>query len=174
VTAAAGETRSPKPGAGGFTPLFNGNDLLGWRTNPALPAPWTVANGAIRSTSNGRYYTNRNDYRNFHLRAELKVDPECVGGILFRSTLGTRMEDNYAVRINTLSDASDHGRTGSLVVSYHDKELQKTIGSVETDRVRPGDWFTLEVIAVANRFEVRLSDQKVTEAVDAENTYTQG
>ena len=59
----------------GFTPLFNGKDLRGWKVHPSQPGNWRVVKGLITASSSTatNLYTERADYKDFHLRFEMKL-----------------------------------------------------------------------------------------------------
>lgn len=78
----------------GFTPLFNGRDLSGWRVSPTarhgVRPDFHVAHGMILGTqsplgSGGLLLTERS-YRNFEFYMEVKPDWGNDSGILFRTT----------------------------------------------------------------------------------------
>jgi hypothetical protein len=159
--------------ASAFVSLFNGENLAGWKKSPFGKGDWVVRDGAIQTTCNGRLYTDRGDYRDFHLRAELKTETNCLGGVNFRSAISDHRESTYHVHVNTLQAHSDHPKTGSLSRDVHtgsDTVLQ----AVETDLVRPQQWFTLEVIAIGRHFIVKINGKQVAEGDDLENAYDRG
>ena len=61
----------------GFTPLFNGVDLTGWKTAPEGGTDWRVENGILVGQGGGvpfgDLYTQRDDFADFHLRCEMRV-----------------------------------------------------------------------------------------------------
>ena len=78
----------------GFTSIFNGRDLSGWRVSPTarhgIRPDFRVAHGMILGTqqplgSGGLLLTERT-YRNFELHMEVKPDWGNDSGILFRTT----------------------------------------------------------------------------------------
>ena len=162
-------------GASEFVPLFNGTNLSGWKTNPVKPVDWVVRDRAIQTTSNGRLYTDRGNYSDFHLRAELKAEANCLGGVFFRSAISDHgRESTYAVHINTLQSHSKHPKTGSLTRGVHETGSDTVLQAVESDLVRPQQWFTLEVIAVGRHFIVKIDGKQVAEGDDPDNTYDRG
>jgi hypothetical protein len=92
----------------GFTPLFNGKDLEGWRggdtADPrkldALPAEerekkiaemtadmrkhWSVENGELVNDGKGKYATTVRDYGNIELLVEYRTVPKADSGIYLR------------------------------------------------------------------------------------------
>jgi hypothetical protein len=70
-----------------FLPLFNGWDTTGWRTHSKEPGRWRVENGILISPVKeaGSLYTKRDDFTDFHLRVEARIDDKGDSGIWFRS-----------------------------------------------------------------------------------------
>ena len=66
---------STVPPATGFVPIFNGRDLTGWTTHSSQPNGWSVKGGLlIGQDAMGYLYTDRDDYADVHVRAEVRVD----------------------------------------------------------------------------------------------------
>src|SRR5207248_215904 len=59
----------------GFSPLFNGKNLDGWKPHDKLPGNWRVENGVLIGSGPtcGFLYTKRDDYKNFHLRVQARI-----------------------------------------------------------------------------------------------------
>ena len=69
-----------------FAPLFNGKDLTGWKTHPSLPDLWRVERGVLIGPDSGGYlYTERGDYKDFHLRLESRIGEGVNSGVYFRA-----------------------------------------------------------------------------------------
>jgi serine/threonine protein kinase len=85
------ELPATPPPSDGFVQLFNGQDLTGWKFHPDHPGHWEVQNGILRgSKRQSHLFTERGDYKNFHLRAEVKINQGGDSGILFRAPLELR------------------------------------------------------------------------------------
>jgi hypothetical protein len=78
----------------GFTALFNGTDLTGWKRHDGLPGEtkptgkWTVENGAIVGVQDppgkGGFLTTTGTFRDFELTLETKIDWPFDTGIFLR------------------------------------------------------------------------------------------
>lgn len=56
--------------------LFNGKDLTGWKTRPGKPGNWQVIDGILVGSKDPEcLFSPRDDYQNFHLRAEVAISP---------------------------------------------------------------------------------------------------
>ncbi len=76
VLAAAGTATAADPVPAGFTPIFNGKDLTGWKATGKADA-WAVEEGAIVCKSGGGgYLLTEKEYGNFELRFAYKWSKE--------------------------------------------------------------------------------------------------
>lgn len=104
----------------GFTSLFNGRDLLGWRGNPKI---WSVRDGAItgQTTPNNRVSENTfltwagGDVKDFELRLQFRLE-NGNSGIYFRSKERTAMHPEPL--IGCQADFSEDGRWTGVIMEY--------------------------------------------------------
>jgi serine/threonine protein kinase/formylglycine-generating enzyme required for sulfatase activity len=168
TSAAPVAAANPAQSDDGFVPLFNGKDKAGWQTHPSQPGNWRVENGILigsGSEKNQPYisershlYTERGDFKNFHLRVEARINDGGNSGLYFRSTSGpVRPADHptfpYGYEAQIDSTAVDPNRTGSLYAGG-----VVVVGVTDT-LVPAGQWFTEEVIAQGNQFVVKVNGQ---------------
>src|SRR5262249_50602392 len=70
--------------AEGFTPLFDGKSLTGWAAASGGTGMWKIEGGALTCAGPSDYLlTVRNDFGDFHLRAEVKINANGNSGIYF-------------------------------------------------------------------------------------------
>ena len=86
-----------------FHALFDGKNLDEWDDQPNKFMLAGVQEGYLVTMSNGKLYTKRDDYRNFHLRVEIKAEPYCLGSLFFRAVPLEGRDDTYTVRIRAVS-----------------------------------------------------------------------
>jgi hypothetical protein len=173
----------PPAAADGFAPLFNGRNFDGWTSPGDALRAWRVGDGAIRTTTAGTIGTERGDFGDFHLRAELKADLGYSGHLYFRASDLPGPLDGYGVLVttvpvpaqfNTVDEHEARARTGTLVRSTRQPTALETLAPLENDLIRPDLWFTLEVIAIGPHVDERLDGTDVLEVDDPERTYQQG
>ncbi len=151
----------------GWIPLFNGRDLTGWTKAGKGSGKWQVVGGVLSSTpGSGECYlsTERDDFADFHLRVEAKVDDGGNGGVLFRCQKNAPIvwQAGYEAQIN--STQSDSQKTGSLY------NLAKV-----TDRLVPPDtWFTLEVIAEGKHLRILVDGKQAVDYTDPGPKWSRG
>ncbi len=151
----------------GFVPLFNGKDLTGWKPHPNQPGNWRVENGVlIGSGSASHLFSDRDDYKDIHLRVEARINSGGNSGVFFRTQFGPAFPAGYKAQIN--STHKDPYKTGSLYMHGG-----PTIG-VGPSPVPPNQWFLLEVIASGNHIVISVNGKTVTDHTDDARRFTTG
>jgi hypothetical protein len=154
--------------------LFDGKDLVGWKTHPSQPGDWRVEYGIIIGSGQhaSHIYTERGDCKDFHLLVEARVNDGGNSGVLFRSHFGTDRPTNrplwpsgYEAQINATH--KDPKKTGSLLglgpmVVLHESP------------VPPREWFILEVIAQGNHIVISINGRTTAEYTDEKRAYISG
>ncbi len=137
--------------------LFNGKDLTGWKTHPAQRDNWRVENGALVGSgpTTSYLYTERGDYGDFHLRVEARINHQGNSGIYFRGdSIRSTTPDFFFGHEAAIyySRPNDSGQTGSLCTG-----TGASLVNVRGWSGRPGEWFTLEVIAEGNHIVIKVN-----------------
>ena len=160
----------------GWVQLFNGKDLSGWKMHEKQPKGWQVKDGVLEGS--GPYvshlFTERGNFADFHLRAQVKINDQGNSGIYFRvpfdvSRLGMFPTGYEAQILNGLqynrgNKVVENNLTGSLYgLAPFDKLL-----------VLPDTWFTLEVIAKDNHIVIKVNGQTTVDYHDPERRRVRG
>lgn len=158
----------------GWVSLFNGKDLTGWKTHPSLPVGWSVENGFLTGRTNGwaHLFSERGDYKDFHLRAECRTIRYGNSGIFFRSpfTLDRgKYPSGYEAQILHEYPRAAASLTGSLLLA---SDGWQPLHKEERQLVHLDDWFTVEVIARGRQLTVMINGEVVSQATD--DTFQQG
>ncbi|MBB5032246.1 3-keto-disaccharide hydrolase [Prosthecobacter vanneervenii] len=103
----------------GWTTLFNGKDLSGWKSNEEVPGVFTVENGELK-VSGGRahlFYVGPNGdakFKNFELKLKVKTTPGSNSGVYFHTQYQDKgwPDKGYECQVN--STHTDPKKTGSL------------------------------------------------------------
>ena len=165
---AAEVAKREKPVTGsepGWVQLFNGKELTGWKTHPTAPGKWQVKDGVlVGSGGDGYLFSKRDDYENFHLRAEVKINAGGDSGVFFRSRLGPLVEGKRfkghsppGYEAQVCVDASAH-RTGSLFLVQ--EGIEPALTREDRPLVLPDQWCTLEVIAEDPWLTVKVNGER--------------
>jgi 3-keto-disaccharide hydrolase len=140
----------------GWTSLFNGKDLTGWKVNEN-PQIFTVENGAIVAhgqRSHCFYVGNfmNHNFKDFELKVDVMTTPGANGGIYIQTEYQPEgwPSKGFEVQVNN-SFTSDPRKTGSLY------EVQ----DVTQQLVKDNQWFTEDITAKGNTITVKVNGKEV-------------
>ena len=151
-----------------LVPLFNGRDLAGWKTHESQPGGWRVENGVLigQGPAPSHLYTERGDYRDFHLRVEAQINHAGDGGVYGRATYGPqwppsnpRWPIGYEAQIY---DGRGDWQTGSLYIT----DRGYAVVHVREALVPTGKWFTEELIVEGDRLVVKVNGKTTADYHD--------
>ncbi len=140
----------------GWTQLFNGKDLSGWKVNENT-ATFTVRDGAIVAHGNRSHCFYVGDFANhsfkdFELTVDVMTLPKSNGGIY----IDTEYQDSgwpakgFEVQVNN-TFPGDPRRTGSL---YEVEDVHEQL-------VKDNEWFTEDIVAKGNTISVKVNGREV-------------
>jgi hypothetical protein len=173
----------------GFTPLFNGKDLAGWRggdtadhralvampedKRSALVAKWTedmlkhwkVEGGELLNDGHGKYATTEKEYGNFELVVEYNMAPKGDSGIYLRNVPQVQIWDH------TDDDQGKLGRTkGSGGLWNNSPGAAGKDPLVLADKPA-GEWNKFRIVMVGSRVSIWLNDKMTVDHAILENYY---
>jgi hypothetical protein len=142
----------------GFTPLFNGKDLTGWRVNEN-PQAFSVKEGAIvaHGLRSHCFYVGDfagHSFRDFELKVDVMTLPRSNGGIYF----ATEFQDSnwplkgFEAQVNN-SYPGDPRLTGSLY----------EVADNGSPVARDNEWFTEHITVKGSTVTVRVNDKIVAQ-----------
>jgi hypothetical protein len=149
----------------GFTSLFDGTTLAGWKASENVES-WQVVDGAIvcQGPRSHLFYVGSDaekpaDFTNFHLKAEVMTRPNANAGIFFHTAFQQEgwPEVGYEMQVNN-SFAKDPVRTGSIY------NFVKVFTPAAADDV----WFTQELLVKGKRITVSVDGKVLFEVVEPE------
>lgn len=146
----------------GFIPLFNGKNLEGWKANEK-PGTFAVENGVlvVNGVRSHLFYdgaVQNHDFKNFHLRVELRTYPNSNSGVYFH----TEYQDSgwpskgYETQVN-----NTHG------------DPKKTAGlyAVKDNFTAPAEdekWFVMEIIVEGKHVVTKVDGKVITDFTEPE------
>jgi hypothetical protein len=146
----------------GFTPLFNGKNLDGWKVNEN-PASFSVQDGLL--VANGArahlFYdgpVGGHDFKNFHLRVEVMTNPQSNSGVYFH----TEFQDSgwpgkgYEVQVN-----NTHGDPKKTAGLYG---ILDNFTAPAVD----GKWFVMEIIVQGKHIVTKVDGKVISDFVEPE------
>jgi hypothetical protein len=135
----------------GWTSLFNGKDLTGWKTNENV-ATFSVKDGAIvaHGPRSHCFYVGdfaNHSFKDFELKVDVMTLPGSNGGVYIQTEYQDQSwpEKGFEVQVNN-TFAGDPRRTGSLYeVKDNGAEVAKDNQWFTEDSLAKGDTITIKV-----------------------------
>ena len=151
--------KPPLTNRDGFVQLFNGVDLAGWKLHPQQRGNWHVENGQLVGSgpaSVSHLYSIRDDYTDFHLRAEVRINEPGNSGVYFRTPFGPTWPAND-LRFPTGYEAQIYSKPGGQTYTGSLYAGVEAVVYVSVRPVPPVQWCALEVIARGNHIVVKVN-----------------
>ena len=110
---------APKPDKDGFYQLFDGKSLDGWKVGTNA-ATFKVEDGLLVANGKGPAHlfyvgpVNNHDFKNFHLKAEVKTFPKANSGIYFHTEYQETNWPSKGFEAQVNATHSDRKKTGGL------------------------------------------------------------
>ena len=175
--------------AAGFTPLFNGTDLTGWKGlvgNPktrramsaealaaaqaeadaSMRAHWSVVDGVLRFDGKGQSLCTAKDYGDFELYVDWKIHAGGDSGIYLRGSPQVQIWDTAH------ADYFKHGAENGSGAFWNNRDHPR-FPSAKADRP-VGEWNTFFIRMVGERATVVLNGRNVVDDVVMENIWERG
>jgi Domain of Unknown Function (DUF1080) len=160
----------------GWTALFNGKDLSGWKNNGQ--EKWVAEQGTIlcQSTANKYgYLTTEKTYRDFDLRLKFKGEAAGNSGVFLRSKiLGSDPAHGPDIEgMQVEVDPSPGKHTGGLYESGGRGWV--AMPSADSEKaLRSGEWNDLQISAHGNHIVTALNGVKVVDFTDEFPKFAEG
>jgi hypothetical protein len=164
------------PAKATWVPLFDGQDLRGWKANG--DEKWVVEQGAILGESAAKkygYLTTEKTYRDFDLRLKFKGEADGNAGLFLHSRI-TGMNPEHGPDIEGMQvevDPTPGKHTGGLYESGGRGWVAMPTPDAEK-ALKPGVWNDLEVSVHGNHIITQLNGVKVVDVTDSTPRFTDG
>ncbi|MBL9187814.1 MAG: DUF1080 domain-containing protein [Opitutaceae bacterium] len=156
--------------ADGWSELFNGKDLAGWKAN-AYPDSWSVVDGAIRARatkeSSHLFYVGDGQadfvrFKNFEIEFTARGEPNANSGVFIHTDLAAggaalRLSNGYEIQLN--STEKEKRKTGSLY----------DVVDLATSPVDETKWFTVRIAVKDRRITVQVEGQTTVDYTEPDN-----
>lgn len=146
-----------RPAEAGFTSLFNGKDLTGWKAS-GNPDSFKVENGAIVANAVGGashlFYdgpVGNHAFTNFDLRLDVLARYRSNGGVYVMTEFQPQGFPGKGFEIQVNNSHSDRIRTGSL---YHIVDLSNVPG-------KDDEWIPMQIVGQGNTITISLKGEPV-------------
>ncbi|WP_417740611.1 3-keto-disaccharide hydrolase [Rosistilla oblonga] len=171
---AEAELKALLSGVKPFVQLLNGRNLDGWEKLPNDSSVWKVQNGMLLgSGSKGYLFTNRADYGDFTLRAEVRLSANENGGLFLRCPMTPGKQKGYEINLNSPTRANETKQTGTIRC-YPLKRDGFAAHVVTIPPHGAGEWFKVETSVSGNSIVVTVNGKKTSEHIDNENSFMSG
>jgi serine/threonine protein kinase len=186
ATGAPAADPAPTPPASPFRPLFDGKSLAGWKTHPSQPGNWKVSDGLLVAEGRGpsHLYTERDDYADFRLRWEVRLNAGGNSGVELRAPFGPsfpaatpRYPEGYEASIyhgpgdsaTPTNPGSRSKLTGTLYAGSRGAvvDVTRRLGG-------PGEWVRMEATARGDRVTVSVNGEVTADYTDPERRWRRG
>jgi hypothetical protein len=149
----------------GWTSMFNGKDLSGWKSNEETPGSYVVEDGAIK-VCNGRahlFYVGADgnaSFKNFEFKGKVKHMPGSNSGLYIHTKYQDKgwPEAGYECQVNSTSH-KDPKKTGGL---YAVKDV------MDTAPVADGEWFDYSIKVEGKRITISINGVVTTDWTEPE------
>jgi len=148
---------------GQWIPLFNGEDLSGWRPTEENRDSFRVEDGAIvcRGARSHLFYSGSvqgADFKNFELKVDVMTEPGANGGIYFHSAYQDSgwPARGFEAQVNN-SYVKDWRKTGSLY----------NIQDVNVPLAQDNVWYTEHIIVRGDRVVIKIDGRTVVDWTQA-------
>jgi hypothetical protein len=157
---------TPRAGTPGDTNawrvLFDGSSTDGWRgfQMDTLPSGWRIEDGALTRVASGGDIITRDQFANFELELEWKVEPKGNSGIMYRVTEADSSTYRTGPEYQILDDAGHPDGQSRLTAAASAYGFYAAPAGI----VKPaGEWNTARIVANGNHIEHWLNGVKVVE-----------
>ncbi|QDT70728.1 hypothetical protein MalM25_36840 [Planctomycetes bacterium MalM25] len=155
--------------ATGWTPLFNGKDLTGWKASEN-PETFSVVDGLIVAHGDRAhlFYTgdvNGGEFKDFELWVEVKTEPGSNSGIYFHTAWqdeGWPMK-GYEVQVNQTH--TDPRKTGGLYA---------IVDVMDVSPVEDNEWYTEHITVKGKRVVVRVNGEVTVDYTEPAGAVREG
>lgn len=153
---AANNGANPPPDKDGFVSLFDGKTLDGWKIGRNADS-WSVKDGCIVVHGPGPAHlfyvgpVHNHDWKNFHLRAEVKTFPHANSGIYFHTAYQEAGWPDQGFEAQVNATHTDWKKTGSLY----------DIKNIRDPHHKDGEWFVYDIIVQGNHVELKINNETV-------------
>jgi Domain of Unknown Function (DUF1080) len=150
--------QSQTPPAAGWTAMFDGKSISGWRS--VGDANWRVMDGAIVADQGVGFLVSAAPYADFQMRAEFWADADVNSGIFIRATEPEKITPANSYEVNIYDKRPDptYG-TGAIVDVAKVSPMPKAVGQ----------WNVFEITAKGTQLTVTMNGVQTANVQDSKH-----
>ena len=149
--------------AEGFTSLFDGKTLSGWRTAEENTNSWKVLDGMLVCDGPRCHLFYEGDaapFKDFHFIAEVKTTPGSNAGIYFHTKFQPTGWPKYGYECQVNVTHKDPKKTSSLYA----------VENIADPGVKDNEWYTQEIIVRGKRIQLKVNGKTLVDYTEPKNT----
>jgi hypothetical protein len=159
IVAMPARSEEPKPPEG-FTSLFNGKDLTGWKPT-GKPEVWGAEKGVIYvDKGGGGWLLTEKEFSDFELRVEYKMSKGANSGVALRTPV-TGDPAYVGMEIQLIDD---EGWPGKLADYQHTGSIYDVVPASKLNNKPIGEWNSIRIVCVGSKVTVEVNGQTVVDA----------
>ncbi len=141
----------------GFTSLFDGKTLNGWKLAQENQDTWSIEDGALVANGKKRchvfYVGDQAPFKNFDLKVDVMTDPGANGGIYFHTKYQATGWPRGGFECQVNNTHSDWKKTGSLY----------DVVNIAQSPAQDNKWWTQEIIVQGSKVTVLIDGKRIFE-----------
>ena len=148
--------------AEGFTSLFDGKTLSGWRTAEENTNSWKVLDEMLVCDGPRCHLFYEGDaapFKDFHFIAEVKTTPGSNAGIYFHTKFQPTGWPKYGYECQVNVTHKDPKKTSSLYA----------VENIADPGVKDNEWYTQEIIVRGKRIQLKVNGKTLVDYTEPEN-----
>ena len=148
--------------AEGFTSLFDGKTLGGWRTAEENTNSWKVLDGMLVCDGPRCHLFYEGDaapFKDFHFIAEVKTTPGSNAGIYFHTKFQPTGWPKYGYECQVNVTHKDPKKTSSLYA----------VENIADPGVKDNEWYTQEIIVRGKRIQLKVNGKTLVDYTEPKN-----
>ena len=148
--------------AEGFTSLFDGKTLIGWRTAEENTNSWKVLDGMLVCDGPRCHLFYEGDaapFKDFHFIAEVKTTPGSNAGIYFHTKFQPTGWPKYGYECQVNVTHKDPKKTSSLYA----------VENIADPGVKDNEWYTQEIIVRGKRIQLKVNGKTLVDYTEPKN-----
>ena len=140
----------------GFTQLFDGKTLTGWKIAEPETKSWRVEDGVIIAQGNRShlfYVGDEKPFKDFEFKVDVMTEPGSNGGIYFHTAWQESSWPKAGFECQVNVSHADYKKTGSLY----------DIANLGVTPAQDNKWWTQHITVKGNKVQVRIDGKLVLE-----------
>jgi len=156
-------TKGLKADADGWTSIFNGKDLTGWKVATENSGSFTVENGMLRARGERSHLfydgsIGNHNLKDFELKLDIMTKPNANSGVYFHTQYQAEGWPNKGYEVQVNNTHTDWRKTSGLY----------GIDDVKAPPTKDDEWFTMHIIVKGKHIVTKLNGKTMVDFTEPE------